>query len=163
MAEILTRGTFAKLGKGDARRLYGRGFKYVVTAPYTFLLDHEYTNPNDIIHMRFQAREQKVPGPNVLFEFEGNILTVYPGYLWDGASGPAMDTKGSMAPSLMHDCAYQCLRFGLFLPYQRKDADEDFRELLAFEGFKVWHKVRYAVLRIFGGYAAKGNGPRIFE
>ena len=40
-------------------------------------------------------------------------LTIKQGYAWDGASGPTVDTKSSMAGSLVHDALYQLMRMGL--------------------------------------------------
>lgn len=74
-----------------------------------------------------------------MFRFDENRLVVYPGYSWDGASGPAVDTRSSMARSLMHDCAYQSIRMERLNRDYRKAADSDFRELLRSEGMgRVW-------------------------
>ncbi len=35
------------------------------------------------------------------------LITVPAGYAWDGPSGPAIDTKSFMLPSLFHDVPYQ--------------------------------------------------------
>jgi hypothetical protein len=40
------------------------------------------------------------------------LLTIREGYAWDGASGPARDTKGIMRGSLVHDALYQLMREG---------------------------------------------------
>lgn len=150
--QIIKRGTWAKLKKGDARRrLFGRKYKYVVTSIYTFKVGHEYP----IFTSYRQHRNQKYPSSNPKFGFSHNILWVYPGYLWDGASGIAIDTKSSMAPSLMHDCAYQAIRQDFIKMSQRKDADEDFRDLLKAEKMRIWCYPRYWVLRLFGKYAAE--------
>jgi hypothetical protein len=38
------------------------------------------------------------------------ILTLQKGYAWDGPSGPAIDTKNFMRPSLVHDALFQLMR-----------------------------------------------------
>ena len=38
------------------------------------------------------------------------LLTILSGYAWDGASGPTIDTKSSMRPSLIHDCLCQLMK-----------------------------------------------------
>ena len=48
-----------------------------------------------------------------LFRLHKGVLTVYPGYSWDGASGPTWDTEETMTPSLAHDVLYQSIRTGL--------------------------------------------------
>lgn len=39
-------------------------------------------------------------------------LTIFKGYAWDGASGPTIDSKSSMTPSMVHDAFCQCMRDG---------------------------------------------------
>ena len=47
-------------------------------------------------------------------------LTIREGYAWDGASGPAIDTRNFLRGSLVHDTIYQLIRLGL-LPRAAKD------------------------------------------
>jgi hypothetical protein len=47
-------------------------------------------------------------------------LTILTDYLWDGPSGPTMDTLDSMRGSLLHDALYECIRREL-LPLTIKD------------------------------------------
>ena len=37
-------------------------------------------------------------------------ICVKPGYAWDGASGPTIDTKNTVAASMIHDILYQFMR-----------------------------------------------------
>ena len=150
---ITKRGRWIALKKGDARRrIFGREYKYLVMEEYVFELEHSY--PSFTVFRQSRLQEEASPLP--MFRFEGKRLVVYPGYSWDGASGPAVDTRSSMAPSLMHDCAYQSIRMRRLKQDYRIAADIDFRELLRFEGMgKVWSRVRYWALRAFGRGAAK--------
>lgn len=150
---ITRRGRWIELRKGDARRtMFGRKYKYLVMEEYVVELEHTY--PTVTVYR--QSRLQEEAGPLPMYRFDGNRLVVYPGYSWNGASGPAVDTRSSMAPSLMHDCAYQSIRMGRLDQDYRKAADSDFRELLRFEGMgRVWSRVRYWALRAFGRCAAK--------
>ncbi len=152
---ISRRGRWVELKKGDARRMmFQREYKYLVMEKYVFKLEHTY--PTFTVYR--QSRLQREASPLPMFEFDGNRLVVYPGYSWDGASGPAVDTRSSMAPSLMHDCAYQSIRMRRLSLDYRKAADSDFRELLRFEGMgRVWSRVRYWALRAFGSRAAKST------
>ena len=52
---------------------------------------------------------------------DGGVLIVRKHYAWDGASGPTIDTKNSMTPSLMHDAMYQLMREGLLDPKEYKE------------------------------------------
>ncbi len=152
---ITRRGRWVELKKNDARRMmFRREYKYLVMEEYVFQLEHTY--PAFTVYR--QSRLQREASPLPMFEFDGNRLVVYPGYSWDGASGPAVDTRSSMAPSLMHDCAYQSIRMRRLSRDYRKAADSDFRELLRFEGMgRVWSRVRYWALRAFGSRAAKST------
>ena len=38
------------------------------------------------------------------------LLTIQPGYAWDGPSGPTWDTPDFMRGSLVHDALYQLIR-----------------------------------------------------
>jgi hypothetical protein len=70
-------------------------------------------------------------------------LTVKSGYAWDGASGPTIDTKDSMSPSLVHDVFCQMMRSEMlsFNDWQDK-VNEFFREHLKQCGmgsFRAWY------------------------
>ena len=102
MARFLTRGAYDVLVRGERRR---QGYKYVVRAPWTIELGHDYGH--------FACHHQRYdlpPRPEPFFELKGNILIVHPGYHWDGCSGPTWDTAGNMGPGLAHDCLYQAMR-----------------------------------------------------
>jgi hypothetical protein len=76
---------------------------------------------------------------------EDGILTVKKGYVWDGASGPAFDTKSSMRPSLIHDAFCQAMRDGS-LDYERwqDTVNEFFKQMCIEDGMwrvraNLWH------------------------
>jgi hypothetical protein len=76
------------------------------------------------------------------------ILTAKMGYVWDGASGPTIDTKNTMTPSLIHDCLYQLMRANLLDRKWRKRADEVLYEALRERGmWKVRAKIWYRAVR----------------
>ena len=52
--------------------------------------------------------------------FPDGMFVVKEGYLWDGPSGPTVDTPDSMRGSLLHDSLYECVRREL-LPLSIKD------------------------------------------
>jgi hypothetical protein len=74
-----------------------KGYKYLVAAAYRCAVP-ELTGIT--IHNRW-------------FSVESGEMTVQPGYAWDGASGPTIDTPATMKASLVHDVGYQCVRAGL--------------------------------------------------
>ena len=46
--------------------------------------------------------EKNINNPYISLDVSGN-LRIHQGYAWDGASGPAFDTKNFMQGSLVHD------------------------------------------------------------
>ena len=58
------------------------------------------------------------------------FMFIKSGYAWDGASGPTIDTKNTMTPSLVHDCFCQLIRQGYLPDSARLDADLFFYEML---------------------------------
>lgn len=80
-------------------------------------------------------------------------LSIYPGYMWDGASGPAIQTKTFVRPSLVHDALYQLIREGVLPREARLQADRLLRQHCQEEGMlyirTLWV---YAAVRIAGGW-----------
>ena len=74
-----------------------KGYKYDVKIPYNF--------QTCITNVEFDTEYLAMVGDGKLF--------VKVGYAWDGASGPALDTKNFIRGSLGHDALYQCFREGL--------------------------------------------------
>ena len=84
------------------------------------------------------------------------MLVISPGYAWDGASGPAIDTKDIMRGSLVHDALYQLMRKGLLDRWHRKAADLMLIKVCREAGMgklRLWYV--YWGLRIFAGRAAR--------
>jgi hypothetical protein len=69
------------------------------------------------------------------------LLFIPKGYMWDGASGPTIDTKDSMEPSLVHDALCQLMRLNL-LPFDKLDFVNDlFYQMCIISGmskFRAW-------------------------
>ena len=86
---------------------------------------------------------------------ETTRLTVAPGYLWDGSSGPTIDGEADPVPSLVHDVLYEAMRAGKLHKSQRAVADSLYYDLLRERGMS-WLRAgaRYWGLRLFAGYAA---------
>ncbi len=58
------------------------------------------------------------------------LLTLTPGFPWDGPSGPTYNTPNSIAASAAHDALYRLMRRGLLVRKWRKKADEVFYWIL---------------------------------
>lgn len=63
------------------------------------------------------------------------LLTIQPGYAWDGPSGPTIDTPSFMRGSLIHDVIYQLLRQPDF------ETDETERILLRHRADLILHDI----------------------
>ena len=99
---------------------------------------------------------------NMLALHETGRLTINSGYAWDGPSGPAIDTKNFMTPSLVHDALYQLMREGhLDWRVYRNDADKLLRKMCRerkMSWIRAWWV--YHSLKIFGKSAAIPSGSR---
>jgi len=71
---------------------------------YQLTNDYEYTLPK-----RMEWPDATTP----FIIIKNGVITVKKGYMWDGASGPTIDTKNNMRASLIHDCLYQFFRLSL--------------------------------------------------
>ncbi len=101
--------------------------------------------------------------PNIIAEIESEYIHVEDGtlvaaahYAWDGASGPAIDTKTFMRGSLFHDCCYQLIREGSLDKKYRKYADELLRQICLEDGMnkiRAWYV--YRAVRIFGRFTSR--------
>lgn len=90
-----------------------------------------------------------------------NELIVSKGYAWDGASGPAIDTKTIMRASLVHDVMYQLLRDELIPQSWRTYADTLMYRICREDGMsRIRAYYIYWVLRLFGGRYAKREHAR---
>ncbi len=103
------------------------------------------------------------------------MLTILPGYSWDGPSGPAIDSKSFMRASLIHDALYQLMRDCGLPKKHRKQTDEIMRDILLEDGLalhkypsgiimrtfsrlRAWYA--YKLVRIFGGFFSKPDMKR---
>jgi len=98
------------------------------------------------------------------------VLIIDKGFSWDGASGPAVDTKSMIRPSLLHDCLYRLMKDGLLSLKWRKAADKEFRRIYI-EDAQGWKKCVAPIrawwlfrgVRDFGRSSAVRSKPVILE
>ncbi|EGQ8445234.1 TPA: DUF1353 domain-containing protein [Vibrio alginolyticus] len=84
------------------------------------------------------------------------VLTIKKGYAWDGASGPALDTKNIMKASLVHDALYQLMREEVLPQSARKHADTLLRETCLEKGMSSFRAAYiYYGVRIVGGFFSR--------
>ena len=92
------------------------------------------------------------------------MLVIKSGYAWDGASGPALDTKDIMRGSLVHDALYELMRKGFLPTSERKVVDKEFERICLQDGMSEF-RVRYVcdAVRAFGSkHANPENKKEVF-
>ena len=125
--------------------LYKSGYKYQLCRDYT-----EQTR----IRPEFPVTTEWIA-----LDTTGNLV-VKDGYAWNGASGPTIDTKSSMRPSLVHDAKCQLMQLGLLDWKWLPTANEEFYHACLEDGMisgraYLW----YLGLKIFSDRYVKGEGP----
>lgn len=96
----------------------------------------------------FKAADPKGNGPGyagrlgfISFTADG-YFTIDPGYCWDGASGPTLDTPDTVCAALGHDCLYELMDSGKLAVHIWKDiADLWFYKRLQADGmlqYRAW-------------------------
>ncbi|HHX8347133.1 TPA: DUF1353 domain-containing protein [Vibrio diabolicus] len=84
------------------------------------------------------------------------VLTIKKGYAWDGASGPALDTKNIMKASLVHDALYQLMREEVLPQSTRKHADMLLREICLEKGMSSFRATYiYYGVRVVGSFFSR--------
>jgi hypothetical protein len=120
-----------------------RKYKYTLAEEYSYKADIKVKEPCDL---------------GVLAISPNGLLTIRPGYAWDGPSGPAIDTKNFMRGSLVHDALYQLMREQKIDQGQRLRADEILRDICLEAGMS---KIRawwvFKGVRLGAANAAKPN------
>ena len=119
-----------------------RKYKYQLTSDYTVLIP---IRPTKLINTKFIKLTK------------AGRLTVKTRYAWDGASGPARDTRTIMRGSLVHDALYQLMRERhVDHRVHRKSADELLRDICLADGMaRARARVIYRGVRVGGAKAAK--------
>lgn len=117
--------------------------KYRKLIPYKYQLTEDYSIQTDVLNHEFES-------DYLLLEDDG-LLTIFAGYAWNGASGPAIDTKSILRASLIHDAFYQLLRSGEIPQEYRTGADLMFRNECLNDGVYSWRAwYCYWAVRLFG-------------
>lgn len=84
-----------------------------------------------------------------------SLLTIRAGYMWDGPSGPTIDTKNFMRGALIHDALYQLIREDYLKMNDRKQADKILRKVCLEDGMsriRAWYI--YTAVHHFAEWAA---------
>jgi len=92
------------------------GFKYRKTKKYKYEAMEVYEAATGILGYQCDSHFAHL-APN-------GMLTIDLGFLWNGASGPAIDTKSFMRSSALHDALYGFMISGQ-LPHRFRDECDD--------------------------------------
>lgn len=128
---------------------YTTGYKYRLEGNYsTFIPRGILGDRESIVTPYFQITRSN--------HTQHDLLTIADGYSWNGMSGPIVDTKRNMVPSLVHDCLYQMLRRGLLPKRSRETIDKLLYQMCVQRGTWRWLAASYLeVLKEFGSAAAE--------
>ena len=125
---------------------YKKGYKYQLAEIYrlfdmalSFDLDFDETIKSDFIIL------------------DEGVLTIKPGYAWDGATG-AIDTDNFMRASLVHDALYQLMRENKLNRKFRKTVDRLLKQLCLEDGMSRFRaNYVYHTVRLTAAYAVQPN------
>jgi len=98
---------------------YKSGYKYQLADTYKCKVD---ITPKEMILTYYITISQS------------GVLIIHKGYCWDGPSGPAIDTKNFMRPSLIHDALYELMRQGFIDQKWREQADKELKKACLEDG-----------------------------
>jgi len=116
----------AKQGDFASTVAYFTGHKYILTEDYSHRLS-------------FNTGARVVLGP---IELDGDTLLLRTGFGWDGASGPAVDTKDVLRASAAHDALWDLMKARLLDSELKEDVDREFAAILEEDGmpsFRRWY------------------------
>ena len=86
-------------------------------------------------------------------------LTIWAGFVWDGASGPTWDTEGIRCAALIHDALYRLLAMRVLPIEHRETADRIFYHFLRVNGVNFLRRWYYFLgVRWFGASSATAKG-----
>lgn len=110
---------------------------------------------------RFNIYPEKTIDVGLLRLTTAGLMTLVKDYLWNGASGPAVDTTNFMRASAGHDALYQLFRAAELPLKFRKNADKLLRAYAREDGMKKFRAWRvYHGVRMFSGKYAEPKGGK---
>ena len=127
-----------------------KGYKYLLLEDEIYQLPEEFS-------------EQLIATPYIALSNEG-LLCVKKNYMWDGPSGPTVDTKSFMRGSLIHDALYQLIREGFLPATMRKASDKVLYDICRQDGMG-WFRSQYVYFFVHkcGGGSVKPREEGVYE
>jgi len=104
--------------------------------------------------------ERRITSPGEYIILDGGTISLKQGYAWDGPSGPIVDTRTLMRPSVVHDALYQLMREALLGLAHRGLSDDIFRTHCLEDGVSRLRarRLRWG-LKVFGEKYARPTRP----
>lgn len=129
---------------------YSKGIKY-------------YTREQELLQTTIYPNEDIVTEYVTLYT--SGLLQIEENYMWDGPSGPTIDTDNSMTPSLGHDALAQLMRMEVLPRHWRIHSNRDFyRWCRERKMWKIRAKIWLRSLNRFGGPSTDPKNKRkIYE
>lgn len=94
--------------------------------------------------------------------FDNGLLLLKSGFIWNGPSGPAINTPATLMPSALHDCLYRLIQEGELEKDHREASDYTYRDSLKTWGVPLWRRLlHFRAVRLFGGFYV--DAPPILE
>ena len=135
-----------------------KGYKFSTTRDLTFVLDWPADENWTSEPLALSLPEGVCIGKWVGLEL--GPLDIAAGYAWDGARGPAINTKNWLRASLVHDALYQLMRSGeMDSARYRLIVDQIMLEMLLED--RMWEpraRVAFWAVRRFGEKYARPDG-----
>jgi len=96
------------------------------------------------------------------------VLYIEKGFIWDGTSGPTIDTPNTMVPGLIHDALYRAIRDGHLSPADKDAADKVLLEYMSRiptgGSSSWWRTIRaryfYTAVKLCGHRSIRPTRPR---
>lgn len=128
--------------------------------PYRYQLTQKHVHSLEKAGFRSDETAQiRARSGAVVAEVYSQNLVLHKGYVWDGPSGPALDTVDFQRASLIHDALYQMARKREDKWRWKRLADKEMRRIALEDGMPWWRASwTYLAVRWFGkardGYQA---------
>lgn len=130
--------------------------KITYRSGYKYVLHEEYYIP-------LPLRGYNAVSPYFQLNSYGDLF-VNKGYAWDGASGPAIDTKDFMRASLIHDVLCQMISEKLLPEKEQPLVDRIMRDICIADGMpRIRAYWAWAAVRLYfkTGHKVRTNPPQI--
>ena len=132
---------------------------------YREIEQYKYQLVDDEVVILNWSIESAIDTPYI--HLKGNVLKVTAGYLWDGSSGPTVDTESTMRGSLFHDALYQLMRSGLLPQGYKHHADNLYHDLIVEDGMSKWRAwMHFNGVKHFGRNSCEvqeSTSPKVIE